>query len=76
MGSPKEDKKFQVLAENVDAATDQVMKASLSGDPVKVKAVLLYWFGSMYDEGMVRVCQVEQQVILLQQMIERLKASR
>jgi hypothetical protein len=72
--SPESKRKYQVIAENVDAASDQILEAAKSRDPIRVKAVLMYWFSIVYDEGMDRIEQVEQEIELLQQIVIRLRS--
>jgi hypothetical protein len=65
--------RLHAILERVDAATDDVLEAARSNDPVRMKAVLVHWFGVLYDEGRHRIHQVEQHNETLQQVIERLK---
>lgn len=74
METPESKRKYQVIAENVDAAADQILEAAKTRDPVRIKAVLMYWFSIVYDEGMDRIEQVEQEIELLQQIVLRLKS--
>lgn len=72
MGSPDEDR-FKTILDNVDAAAEQVMEAARSGERGRIRAALIYWFGVMYDAGLQRVKQIEQQALSLSQMVDRLR---
>lgn len=69
--------KFSALSQILDTATDAVLAASQGGDPSQVKkdvrGILMFWLGIAYDEGMIRVAQVEQQVELLLSLVEKLQ---
>ena len=39
----------RTVEENVAVASDQIAKAA--SDPTKLRSVLSYWFGVMFDEG-------------------------
>ncbi len=79
MTRPDDEKERQerlhVVMERVDVAADQVMEAAKQGGAARVRAVMAYWFGVLYDEGMHRVRQVEQHSTSLQQLVDRMKAS-
>ncbi|NJN64821.1 MAG: hypothetical protein HC882_08020 [Acidobacteria bacterium] len=46
------DKKTRTIAERAEVAADQLLEAAKSGDVMRVRSVLAYWFGIVYDEGM------------------------
>lgn len=73
MGADDPQTRFRTILENVDAATDQVIEAAKTGDKSKVRGVMTYWFGVLYDAGLQRVRQVEQQALSLGQMVDRLR---
>jgi len=64
----------ETILERVEVAADQVLVAAKTGDPTKVKSVLLYWFGVLYDEGRRRVAQAEQKALSLKELNEKLRA--
>jgi hypothetical protein len=74
METPESKRKYQVIAENVDAASDQILEAAKARDPVRIKAILMYWFSVIYDEGIDRIEQVEQEIELLQEIVSRLRS--
>lgn len=73
--TPESSRKFQAIAAHLDAAADQILEAAESKDPVKVRAVVMYWFSLIYDEGAARVAQLVQQVELLQKLDAKIKSS-
>lgn len=65
--------KYLVVASNLDAATDQILRAAKTGDPTQVRSSLIYWFELLYDAGMERIGQVEQENELLHEALDHIK---
>lgn len=59
------------MREHVEAAADQIRMAA--GDPVRLRAALMYWFGALYDEGQQRIVRLGSTVRRLREMNRRLE---
>lgn len=68
-----EQERLRTILDRVDVASDEILAAAKSGDVVRLKAALTYWFGILYDEGLHRAVALERHNETLEEVIARLK---
>jgi hypothetical protein len=62
---------METILDRAEVAAEQVTEAVRSGDPIRLRSVLVYWFGVLYDEG--RVAAAQTVGAPLKDTVERLK---